>query len=275
MVDGTVAEGEVDGLLESIRDRYGYDLRGYAALSMRRRVAAALGRSALGTVSELRERVLRDPTFFASVLETLTVRVSEMFRDPPVFRTFRSTVVPFLRTYPRLNIWHAGCSTGEEVYSMAILLAEEGLYERTQIYATDLVAHTIEQAKAGVYHASVFARFGAAYRAAGGLSDLGCYATEAYQRISMRPWLRRNVYFFEHDLVNDHVFGEMDVIFCRNVLIYFGRDLQERVSEKLAASLRPGGFLCLGLSEQIPRRIKGLYTDFAPSARLFRRSRPS
>jgi chemotaxis protein methyltransferase CheR len=274
-VEGAIEEGDVSRLLQSIRERYGYDLRGYAAPSIRRRVAAALGRLALSSVNELEERVLGDPTCFAGLLEILTVRVSEMFRDPPLFRAFRTKVVPFLKTFPRLNIWHAGCATGEEAYSMAILLAEEGLYERTQIYATDLSPRAIEQAKAGIYPAALFERFGASYREAGGFLDLGCYTAQAYQGLSIRPWLRRNILFFQHDLVCDHVFGEMDVVFCRNVLIYFGRHLQERVGEKLDASLRAGGVLCLGPSEQIPRELKEQYVELGPSLRMFRRSRPS
>jgi chemotaxis protein methyltransferase CheR len=264
--------GEIRQFLASIFERYGHDLRGYAVNSVQRRVRAALGRSGLSSVAELERRSLADPLFFAQVLPSLTVRVSEMFRDPTFFLTLRTRIVPLLRSYPRLNIWHAGCATGEEAYSVAILLAEEGLYDHCQIYATDVSAQALEQAKLGVYAADSLETFASNYRAAGGRHDIRRYVTEAYGRISICEPLRRNVVFFQHDLVGDYVFGEMDAVFCRNVMIYFGRELQERVLGKLADSLRPHGFLCLGRSEQLGRRGRAQFTDFAPPDRIYRRA---
>lgn len=256
--------------LGSIFERYGYDLREYAPASLRRRIQAALGKSGLSTMTELEAKSLADPAFFTEVLESLTVRVSGMFRDPSFYRALWTRVIPLLRASPRLNVWHGGCATGEEAYSTAILLSEAGLYDRCQIYATDLSPLALEIAKLGVYSADMLASFTANYRAAGGTSDLSRYVTQAYGRISIHESLRRNILFFQHDLVGDHVFGEMDLILCRNVMIYFGRELQARVVAKLDGSLRPGGFLCLGRSEQLSRAGRVRFSDFAPDERIYR-----
>jgi chemotaxis protein methyltransferase CheR len=247
--DGT--QLEVQLLLDAIAVRYGYDLRGYTASSMRRRVFAALAKSGLSHLGELQHRVIGDPAFFALVLHDLTVQVSEMFRDPEFYRAFREQVLPVLRTYPLLKIWHAGCATGEEAYASAIMLHEAGLYERAQIYATDLSARAIEQAKDGVYPSERLAIFASNYERAGGCARFAQYYTEAYDHFALTESLRRNILFFQHNLVSDHVFGEMHVVFCRNVLIYFGRELRGDVLGKLRAALVPSGFLCLGSSEQI------------------------
>ncbi|MEO5768239.1 MAG: CheR family methyltransferase [Polyangia bacterium] len=243
--------GEIGAFLEEIYVRYGYDLRDYAPVSIRRRVRAVLARSGLRDLTELRRKVDSDPVFFASIVEHLTVRVSEMFRDPAFYRAFRSKVVPLLRTYPLLNIWHCGCASGEEVYSSAILLMEEGLYERSQIYATDLSPAAIEQARQGVYAAERLPLFASNYVQAGGTADFSRYYTAAYGRIAMRDSLRRKILFFQHDLVCDQVFSQMQVVFCRNVLIYFNHELRQRVIEKLRQSICHGGFLCLGSAERL------------------------
>jgi chemotaxis protein methyltransferase CheR len=266
---------EVRLLLEAIHARYGYDLRGYAAASMRRRVLAALAQSGCRNLGELQHRLLQDPRFFAGVLEHLTVRVSEMFRDPPFFLAFRQQVAPMLRTYPLLNIWHSGCASGEEVYSMAILLSEEGLHDRVQIYATDLSMTALEQARQGVYPAERLAAYADNHQRSGGRGHLGDHFTEAYDRVAVKEALRRRVLFFEHDLVSDQVFAEMHVVFCRNVLIYFGGDLRLEVLRKLGQSTRPGGFLCLGAGEQLPRRLRSLFADFVAPERIYRRLPPS
>jgi chemotaxis protein methyltransferase CheR len=268
--EATIDEAAIAGLTGAIFERYGYDLRGYAPASLRRRVGAALGRSGLSTVAELERRTVCDPDFFARVLDSLTVRVSDMFRDPSFFRAFRRRVVPILRSFQRINIWHAGCAGGQEVYSLAILLSEEGLYDRCQIYATDLNPRAVEEAKRGVYVARGRIALSASHRDAGGQSDLARYATDAYGGVSIHASLRRNILFFQHDLVGDHVFGEMDVILCRNVMIYFGRELQERVLGKLGDSLRPGGFLCLGRSEGLSRAGRARFCEFAPEARIYK-----
>lgn len=262
--------------LETVYACYGYDLRDYAPASMGRRVRAALARSGLSDLAALEARVLADPECFTAVLDDLTVRVSDMFRDPPLHLALREQVVPLLRTYPALNIWHCGCATGEEVYSLAILLAETGLHERARIYATDLSSHALEQAKEGVYPAQHLPRYADNYRRAGGTRDFRDHATIAYDQVALRGSLRRSVVFFQHDLVSDHVFGEMQVIFCRNVLLYFGPELRQRALAKLAASLAPGGFLILGADERPPTlgswgEPASAFADFEPTLRIFRR----
>ena len=249
---------EIRLLLEAIHARYGYDLRGYTPASMQRRVFAALTKSGLAHLGELQHRVVTDADFFGTVLHDLTVQVSELFRDPAFYVAFRSQVLPVLRTYPLLRIWHAGCATGEEAYASAIMLSEAGLYERAQIYATDLSARAIEQAKEGMYPAERFAAFADNYARAGGSAQLDRYFTAAYDRIALVEPLRRNILFFQHNLVSDHVFGEMHVVFCRNVMIYFGEELRARVLDKLRQALVHGGFLCLGSSERIAREGRQL-----------------
>jgi chemotaxis protein methyltransferase CheR len=270
--DAEVEAIEIRVLLDAINARYGYDLRDYAPASMRRRVMAALAQSGLAHLGELQHRVLSDPQFFATVMDGLTVRVTELFRDPGFLLTLRQRVLPILRTYPLFKIWHAGCASGEEVYASAIILTEEGLYDRAQIYATDLSHEALEQARQGIYSGRHAERVAASYRQAGGTADLSQYYTEAYDRIAMRESLRRNVVFFQHDLVSDHVFGEMNLIVCRNVLIYFGPTLKERVMEKFEQSLSPRGFLCLGTSERLgPDAAARAFTEFAGPDRIYRR----
>jgi chemotaxis protein methyltransferase CheR len=259
-------------VLDAIFTRYGYDFRGYEPLSMRRRLRAALSKSGLRHQGELLHRLLRDPAFFATVLNDLMVQVTEMFRDPEAYLTFRQTVVPVLRTYPELRIWHAGCASGEEVYAMAILLFEEDLYDRTQIYATDLNAAALDRAREGVYsepQAQVFTRN---YHAAGGKSDFDDYCSSGYGRIIVRESLRKNIVFFQHSLVSDHALGEMHVIFCRNVLIYFNTELRARVFSMFESGLCPGGFLCLGQNETLPR-LSG-FRVFEPQSHIYRRGQP-
>ncbi|HEY0706497.1 MAG TPA: protein-glutamate O-methyltransferase CheR [Polyangia bacterium] len=244
-------EIEVKLLLEAIATRYGHDLRGYRQASLKRRIHNALMKSGASNLGDLQHRVLHDPAFFVSVLDDLTVQVSDLFRDPEVYRAFRTEVVPLLRTYPQLRIWHAGCSSGEELYTMAIILAEEGLAERTQIYATDLSAQALSRAREGVYDLERAPTFAENYRLAGGTQSFPRYFSTAYDRIAFAPALRNNMVFFQHDLGVDQSFGEMHVIFCRNVLIYFDRELRARVLTKFAQSLCHGGFLVLGASEQL------------------------
>jgi chemotaxis protein methyltransferase CheR len=263
---------EIRLFLEAIHAQYGYDLRDYAHSSMHRRVKAALAASNLPHLGELQHKILTDPVFFAGVLESLTVRVSELFRDPEFYVAFRAEVVPILRTYPLFKIWHAGCANGEEVYTTAILLQEEGLYDRAQIYATDLSHEALDHARQGIYRTAHLARFSHNYQRAGGKASLAAYYTEAYDRLAMRESLRRNVVFFQHNLVSDHVFGEMNVILCRNVLIYFGPGLKQRVLNKFEHSLCPRGFLCLGTSEHLASSpSQRAFVEFAGRDRIYRR----
>lgn len=261
---------EIAHFLEVVFLRHGYDLRAYAQASIRRRVHAVLAKFGIGQVCELERRVLADPRFAQEIIDEMTVRVTEMFRDPAFFRALRDLLVPTLRTYPRLSIWNSGCATGEEAYSTAILLTEEGLYDRCQIYATDLSARSLDHAKQGIYPSASIGRFGENYGKAGGTADFSGYFTEAYDRIAMRESLRRNILFFQHDLVGDHAFGEMHLILCRNVLIYFGPELQGRIATKLAHSLCPGGFLGLGPAERLPPTLRQHFSEVTPDQRIYR-----
>jgi chemotaxis protein methyltransferase CheR len=269
--DKDIEEIEVRLVLEAINARYGYDFRDYSAESMRRRVHAALARSGAQNLGVMQHRLLIEPAFFASLVDDLTVQVSEMFRDPSFYRSFREQVVPMLRTYPQLKIWHAGCATGEEVYTTAILLSEENLYDRTQIYATDMSARAVEQTRDGIYPASQAELFSDNYRQSGGKKSLADYYSSAYGRIAMHEKLKRNVVFFQHDLVSDYALGEMQVVFCRNVLIYFGESLRGRVLGVFADSLCRGGFLCLGGSERVSASRSDLFSDFDVAERIYRR----
>jgi chemotaxis protein methyltransferase CheR len=264
-------QAAVDVFLSAIHDRYGYDLRGYAPASIQRRVETALRRSGLSSLGELERRSVAEPAFFADVLDSLTVTVSEMFRDPPLYPVLRARVVPLLKTYARLNVWVSGCARGEEAYSIAILLEENGLLDRCQIYATDLSPRVVAQAKQGVFPASTWAAFVANYQAAGGTGDPARYYAGGYGRMAMCESLRDRILFFQHDLVADHMFGEMDLILCRNVLIYFGRELKLRVFRKLTDGLRPGGLLVLGSSEHLPAAVRTPFVEFAPEQRIYQK----
>lgn len=261
---------EIRLFLQAIFERYGYDLRDYSPLSIHRRVMGALVKSGLKHLGELQHRVLHEPEFFGGVLEDLTVRVSEMFRDPTFYRTLRAQVIPLLRTYPLLNVWHSGCASGEEAFSSAIILTEEGLYDRTQIYATDLSVRALEQAKEGVYPADTLTQCASNYSAAGGGRHFEDYYRAAYDHFAMRESLRRRILFFQHNLVSDHVFAEMHIIFCRNVLIYFESALRDRVLQKFTQSLRPGGFLCLGSSERLGAAYQSQFSVFNEQERIYR-----
>lgn len=273
MADAEVAAArslEVRLVLEAIFSRYGYDFRKYAEDSMSRRVHAAAAKLGVKHLGELQHRLLYDPDAFAAVLDVLTVRVTEMFRDPPFYRALRQLVLPLLRTYPQLKIWHAGCASGEEVYATAILLSEAGLYERAQIYATDMSSVAVEQTRDGVYLEAMLAEFESNYRAAGGERDLGSYFSRAYGRVSVRQALKQNVHVFQHDLGSDYSLGEMQLIFCRNVLIYFGEELRQRAFSLFSDALSRGGFLCLGASEALPAAQRALFAELSASERIYR-----
>ena len=258
--DVAIEDIEIDLLLEAIFQRYGYDFRSYTKASIRRRIMHRLGLSGMDSITRMTERVLRDREFFVSLLNDLTVNVTDMFRDPEFYLAFRREVVPLLKTFPFLKIWHAGCATGEEIYSMAILLEEEGLYDRSIIYATDIDKNVLASAKKGIYPISSMRQFSENYRAAGGRGSLSDYYTAKYDGAILDQRLKRNIVFADHDLVTDQVFGEMNVILCRNVLIYFDRELQQRVFRLFFDSLDMGGVLCLGTKESL--RYSGLEEAF-------------
>jgi len=265
-------ELEVRLLLEAIYHRYQYDFRDYAMASLKRRLTQAVDRLGCRTVSGLQERVLHDPQAFPAVLQYLTIPVSDMFRDPIYFRSIREHVVPVLRTYPSLKIWVAGCSTGEEVYSLAILLQEEDLLDRTLIYATDINPESLKKAQNGVYDLDRFRQFTENHRESGGKGSLSQYYRAAYGSAALDKSLRKRVVFSDHSLATDSVFGEMQLISCRNVLIYFNRDLQDRVVGLFRDSLCRKGFLGLGTKESL--RFTSSGHDFAETvheARIYQK----
>jgi chemotaxis protein methyltransferase CheR len=252
IVSGPVDAGiELESFLGAILAKYHYDFRGYARVSLKRRLASALSRMGYASLARLQEGVVRDPAEFAKLLDFMTVRVSELFRDPPYFRALREHVVPILRTYPSLKVWVAGCSTGEEVWSFAILLREEGLLERTLIYATDINARALAAAEAGVYAQDRVPLFTENHRLSGGRTSLSAHYTAAYGRVALDRSLRRNVVFSDHSLATDSVFAEVHVVSCRNVLIYFERALQDRAVGLFGDALCRRGYLGLGAGESL------------------------
>jgi len=250
-VGGTDFDIELQLLIDAIYLKYHFDFRGYSTASLKRRLRAALARFEVGTLSQLQDRVLHDPTVFPALLDFLTVPVSEMFRDPSYFRSLRETVVPLLKTYPSLKVWVAGCSTGEEVYSLAILLREEGLLTRTLIYATDINPQSLQKAEAGVYELERIAGFTENHRRSGARSSLSDYYTAAYDRAVFDKSLKRNIVFTDHSLATDSVFAEVQLVSCRNVLIYFNRELQDRAVGLFRDALCRRGFLGIGAKESL------------------------
>jgi chemotaxis protein methyltransferase CheR len=242
---------EIDLLLEGIYRHYGFDFRSYAYSSLKRRLWKRIEAEGLPTISELQNLVLHDTSAMERLLFDLSVTVSSMFRDPGFYRTFRQKVVPLLRTYPFIRIWHAGCSTGEEVYSMAILLEEEDLYDRSRIYATDINEVVLSRAREGIYPVDRMQEYTQNYLKAGGARSFSEYYTARYESALFSPALRRNVVFSQHNLVTDRSFAEFNVILCRNVMIYFDRELQEQVHKLFYESLPVFGILALGSKESL------------------------
>ncbi|HYP88994.1 MAG TPA: CheR family methyltransferase [Polyangiaceae bacterium] len=263
-------EIELRLLLDAILAGYGYDFRGYATDVVARRLEAARLRFGASSLGDLQHRVLVDPELFAGVLDHLTLRVSDVFRDPGFYRALRHDVLPTLRTYPTLKVWLAGCANGEEVYSLAILLHEEGLLERATIYATDISADALREAKEGVYLESRLPTFVDNYQRSGGKADFSRYFAHGYDRLAMSDSLKRNVVFFQHDLVSDYSLGQMHLVFCRNVLIYFGTELRLRTLRLLRECLHVGGFLCLGTSEALPDALRSSLAPVNAAARIYR-----
>jgi chemotaxis protein methyltransferase CheR len=272
LVDGKFVDIELRLLIDAIYQTYHYDFRGYALSSMKRRMALASTRLGCSSLSQLQHRVLHEPATFTQLLGYLTVPVSEMFRDPAFFRSVRQNVVPFLRTYPSLKIWIAGCSTGEEVYSLAILLREEKLLQRSLIYATDINAHSLQAASTGVYEAARIPGFTENHRKSGAPSSLSDYYTAAYGRVVFDKSFRDHIVFADHSLTTDSVFAEVQLILCRNVLIYFNRDLQDRALSLFRDALCRKGFLCLGSKESIRFSAHGSdFEDINAEHRIFRK----
>lgn len=268
-----VEDIEIRLLLEALYVRYHYDFRNYAMASIKRRLRQAREQLGFSTISALQENVLHDPAMLPRLLGYLTVQVSEMFRDPSYFRAVREKVVPHLRTYPSLKVWVAGCSGGEELYSLVILFREEGLEERTIFYATDINQEALRTAEAGIYGLDRIQTFTENHRKSGGKSSLSDYYSAAYGRASFDKTLRRHVVFSDHSLVTDAVFGEMNLISCRNVMIYFNRPLQDRALGLFRDSLTRKGFLGLGSKESLRfSRHAGAFADFVREEKIYQGS---
>lgn len=271
--EADILDIEVNLFLEALFQRHGYDFRHYAKASIRRRVAGLASAVGARTVSDLMPRTLHDPSFLTEILSYLSVPVTEMFRDPPVFQALREQMLPLLASWPRLKIWQAGCATGEEVYSLAILLDEAGLLERTLIYATDINDLALKKAEDGVFPASGFEAAERRYQDSGGRRPFSDYCVSAHGFFRVDQRLREHIVFAHHNLVCDGVFCEVQVVLCRNVLIYFDSDLQERVLRLFHGSLVRGGFLCLGTRESLRQSEARLgYTVFDLENRIFRRT---
>ena len=272
MPDQDLEALEIELLLTGIARHYGYDFRGYAPASLKRRIHHAMGNTGARTVSELQARVLHDPLALERLLRTLTIHVTSMFRDGDFYRALRKQVIPQLRTYPFVRIWHAGCSTGEEVYSMAILLEEEGLYDRARLYATDISASALERAQRGIYPVDLMRRYTEGYHRAGGIQDFSRYYVADGEHAIMASSLRRNIVFSQHVLGADGSFNEFNVILCRNTMIYFGADLRDRAVQLLHDSLVRFGYLALGKKETLDATPHA--TRFEPlpgDSRIYRR----
>jgi chemotaxis protein methyltransferase CheR len=238
-------------LVDGIYEQYGYDFRNYAQASIRRRILSRLAAEGMDTIEALQKRICHDVDCMERLLLGLTIHVTSMFRDPEFYHVFRDKVVPHLRTYPSVRIWHAGCSTGEEVYSMAILLQEEGLYQRCRIYATDLSETVIRQARTGIFKLSSMREYTENYLKAGGKRAFSEYYVAEHDGAILNLSLRDRIVFAPHNLVTDTSFNEFNVILCRNVMIYFDASLQRRVFTLLNNSLDKYGILCLGRKETI------------------------
>ena len=263
---------ELQLLIDAIYLKYHYDFRCYAQASLKRRMTAALTRLNCDTFSQLQDRVLHEPGTFPLLLDYLTIPVSEMFRDPGYFLALRQAVVPILRTYPSLKIWVAGCSTGEEVYSLAILLREEGLLERTLLYGTDINPQTLQKAAAGVYDVGRIAGFTENHRQSGACSSLSEYYTAAYGRAVFDKSLKEHIVFSDHSLATDSVFAEVQLVSCRNVLIYFNAELQDRAIGLFREALCRKGFLGIGSKESLRFSVHAAgFTELVRKQRLYQR----
>lgn len=265
-------EQEAETLIKEIHATYGYDFSGYARASVYRRIKRFLTNRELASIAELRTNLFQDSYFFENFLQEVTVNVTEMFRDPEFFLSLRTNVLPILSTYPFIKIWDAGCSTGEELISLAILLEEEGLLNRTKIYATDINQKVLKQAKEGIYPAAQMPTYTAAYYAAGGKQEFSSYYSSNYGNVKFHTSLLKNVVFYPHNLATDSSFNEFHLILCRNVLIYFNRELQERVYALFDQSLVSLGYLGLGKKESLSMSpFSRLYNFVDKEQRIYRK----
>ena len=265
-------EFEINQLLDAIFFRYGYDFRNYARASLERRINNRVTLSNLNSISEMIPKIMYNPEFFDLFLKDMSITVTEMFRDPHVFKEIRQSVCPRLKTYSRINIWHAGCATGEEVYSLAILLEEEGLLKRTRIYATDFNNHSLEIAKKGIYSAEKIKQFTKNYIDSGGKASFADYYRAKYDSAKVKESLKNNITFANHNLAKDQVFAQMNLIVCRNVLIYFNNELQNRTLNLFKDSLVNRGYLILGDKETLDfTSVKDNFEECCKKERIYRK----
>lgn len=253
---------EIRLLVEAIYQKYGYDFRNYSQAHVKRRILNRFSLSGLKNISEMIHEALYSHKFVDQILMDLSITVTEMFRDPSFYRTLREEIMPRLEPIQFIKIWHAGCSSGEEVYSMAILLKELGLYGKTQIYATDFNPLIIRQAKEGIYPANRMKEFSFNYLKSGGNGALTDYFTMGNESVKLLDSLKKNIVFATHNLVTDSVFAEVNLVVCRNVLIYFDRMLQDKVIKLFVDSLPQDGILCLGSKENL--QFSEHYSQFNP-----------
>ena len=266
------SELEISLLLDAVYQKYGYDFRQYSEAHIKRRIMNRMAMSGLEDVSQMQSKVLNDTTFASKLLQDLSITVTEMFRDKDFYRSLRENIIPILKTYPFIKIWHAGCSTGQEAYSMAIIMQEEGLYDRTTIYATDFNQQALDQAKEGIFSNAMMKEYTINYQLSGGKESFSSYYTSNYDNVIMNQSLKKNIVWANHNLVTDSVFAEVHLILCRNVLIYFDKDLQNKVQNIFYNSLINGGILCLGSKESL--RFTNLYekyTELDKKQRIFKK----
>ncbi len=265
-------EVEMNLLLDAVYQRYGYDFRDYARASLKRRVTHRMGLAGMKRISEMIPALIHREEFFEEFLKDMSITVTEMFRDPDFFVALRRLVIPALKTYAYTRIWHAGCSTGQEVYSTAIVLREEGLQDKVQIYATDYNNASLETAREGIYPMEQLQKAASVYHKAGGKASLSDYYHAKYNSVKMEESLRKNVVFAHHNLVADQVFSEVNIVICRNVLIYFNKRLQNRVLGLFAESLCHRGFLCLGSKESLDfTDVRNQFENVDRPNRIFRK----
>jgi chemotaxis protein methyltransferase CheR len=261
---------EMDLLLEAIYQKYHYDFKDYSRAHLKRRLMYRMKLAKLENLSQMQHKILYDRSFFETLLLDFSINVTEMFRDPSFYLAMRQRVAPRLKRFPFIKVWHAGCSTGEEVYSMAIVLKEEGLYDKTQIYATDFNTVVLQRAKDGIYPIDLVKDFTLNYQKAGGVNSFADYYTARYNSVILSPSLKERIVFADHNLVTDGVFGEMNVILCRNVLIYFNKKLQNRVVKLFLDSLAPAGFLGLGSKESLQfSEYYSYFSTFADKDKIY------
>ena len=272
MRDEDTSDLEISLLLEAIYRKYGYDFRQYSKAHIRRRIMNRKTLSGFEDISQIQSRVLKDEAFAYELLQDLSITVTEMFRDQDFYRSLRENVIPILKTYPFIKIWHAGCASGEEAYSMAIILQEEGLYDRTTIYATDFNQRVLNLAKEGIFSNKLMADYTSNYQLSGGKESFSNYYTSSYDNVIMNQSLKRNIVWANHNLVTDSVFAEVHLILCRNVLIYFDTNLQNKVQELFYDSLINGGVLCLGSKESLRfTNFSEKYSEFDKKQRIFKK----